>query len=254
MDTKISVLIADGNEYFCEQLAAALKKQPQFNVVGSYTNGNNVVHAILNKRPDAVILDLMMPGTDGIAILQALCRNHVETTILATTTVTSNYVCRSASSLGVDYLMSKPCDCYAVVKRLNEFFTKEEQESRSQHEANLYTAASIILREFSVPAHLKGYQYLRSAMILASQNPEYVNGITKILYPQIAKEFGSTPSRVERTMRTAITAAWNHNSIEKKVELMGPIGNKLENRPTNTRFVSALAEALKAFPLEEMEA
>ena len=209
MERTTTVFIADSAEEFCSGLSAALVRAGGFQVIGTANDGEQAIRQILEKKPDVLVLDLMLSKQDGISVLKAIsCMEHKPAT-LATSGFVTEYVANAAANLGARYLMLKPCDMAALVERLEEIRGGESLRTpiRRTDKTSIETMVTSIIHEIGVPAHIKGYQYLREAIIIAVNDMDVINAITKVLYPQVAKTFQTTPSRVERAIRHAIEVA-----------------------------------------------
>ena len=247
MDNRTTVLIADSAEEFCGSLSAALKNAEDFQIIGTASDGEQATRMILEKKPDLLVLDMMMPGKDGISILKAISGMEKKPIILATSAFISEYVASNAAGLGARYLMLKPCDISAVVERLEEFRGGESARiipMRRLDKNSIETLVTGIIHEIGVPAHIKGYQYLREAIIIAVEDMDVINAITKVLYPQVAKTFQTTPSRVERAIRHAIEVAWDRGDLDTLQKFFGYTVSNTKGKPTNSEFIALIADKL----------
>ena len=248
MDNCTTVFIADNSEEFCTQLAAALNKAQGFQVVGTANDGEQTLRALAERRPDVLVLDMMLPKRDGISILKALAAMERRPATLATSGFITEFVASTAANLGVRYLMLKPCDISALVERLEELRGGNDRRStaiRRGDKTNIETMVTNIIHEIGVPAHIKGYQYLREAIIIAVNDMDVINAITKVLYPQVAKTFQTTPSRVERAIRHAIEVAWDRGDLETLQKYFGYTVSNVKGKPTNSEFIALIADKLQ---------
>ena len=248
MDNRTTVFIADSAEEFCGLLSAALHRAEGFQVIGTVSDGEQATRMIMDKKPDMVVLDMMMPGKDGLGILKALSGIEKKPIILATSVFVSDYVAATVASLGARYLMLKPCDVSAVVERLEEFRGGENQRiipMRRLDKNSIETMVTGIIHEIGVPAHIKGYQYLREAIIIAVEDMDVINAITKVLYPQVAKAFDTTPSRVERAIRHVIEVAWDRGDLDTLQKFFGYTVSNTKGKPTNSEFIALIADKLQ---------
>ena len=206
MEHATTVFIADSAEDFCTGLSAALQRADGFHVIGTAGDGEQALRMMEERKPDVLVLDLMLPKRDGISILKTISHMDHKPITLATSAFVTEYVSMSVANLGVRYLMLKPCDMTAVAERLEEIRGGENlrMNVRRTDKTSIETMVTGIIHEIGVPAHIKGYQYLREAIIIAVNDMDVINAITKVLYPQVAKTFQTTPSRVERAIRHAI--------------------------------------------------
>ena len=248
MDNRTTVFIADSAEDFCASLAAALTGTEGFQVVGTATDGEQAIRQITQLRPDVVVLDLMLSKQDGIAVLKAISAMEHPPVALATTAFITSYVSTAAAYLGVRYLMLKPCDITALVERLEEIRGADRVRSvstRRSDKASIESMVTSIIHEIGVPAHIKGYQYLREAIIIAVGDMDVINAITKVLYPQVAKTFQTTPSRVERAIRHAIEVAWDRGDLDTLQRFFGYTVSNTKGKPTNSEFIALIADKLQ---------
>ena len=248
MDNSTTVIIADNTEEFCNNLTGALKRADGFRVLGTANDGEQAIRMITEQKPDVLVLDLMLAKQDGLSVLKAISGMERKPVTLATSRFVTDYVASAAANLGVRYLMLKPCDMTALVERLKEIRGGESQRQRTSHAANPGNIESMvtgIIHEIGVPAHIKGYQYLREAIIIAVNDMDVINAITKVLYPQVAKTFQTTPSRVERAIRHAIEVAWDRGDLDTLQRFFGYTVSNTKGKPTNSEFIALIADKLQ---------
>ena len=247
MEHATTVFIADSAEDFCTGLSAALQRAGGFHVVGTAGDGESAIRLIEEKKPELLVLDLMLAKKDGISVLKAIDRMERKPGILATSAFVTEYVSAAAANLGVRYLMLKPCDLTALVERLEEVRgaqTLRLTEKRRVDKLSIESMVTGIIHEIGVPAHIKGYQYLREAIIIAVNDMDVINAITKVLYPQVAKTFQTTPSRVERAIRHAIEVAWDRGDLDTLQRFFGYTVSNTKGKPTNSEFIALIADKL----------
>ena len=247
MEQITTVFIADSTEEFSKNLTAALQRTNGFQVVGTAADGDKALRAILETKPQVLVLDLMLAKRDGISILKALQTADVKPAILVTSGFITEYVAGAAANLGARYLMLKPCDMGALVERLEEIRGSRRQTAAMQHseKTGIESMVTSIIHEIGVPAHIKGYQYLREAIIIAVNDMDVINAITKVLYPQVAKTFQTTPSRVERAIRHAIEVAWDRGDLDTLQRFFGYTVSNTKGKPTNSEFIALIADKLQ---------
>ena len=248
MDNHTSVIIADNSEEFCSALTTALHQTDRFRVLASASDGERAVALILERKPEILVLDMMLAKKDGIGVLKSLAGLDRKPTVLATSGFITDYVASAAANLGVRYLMLKPCDMSALVERLEEIRGGENLRTpaaRHTGQQSIETMVTNIIHEIGVPAHIKGYQYLREAIIIAVEDMDVINAITKILYPQVAKTFQTTPSRVERAIRHAIEVAWDRGDLDTLQKFFGYTVSNTKGKPTNSEFIALIADKLQ---------
>ena len=248
MDNRTTVIIADNTEEFCTSLTAALQRTEGFQILGTANDGEQAIRMVTERKPDVLVLDLMLAKKDGLSVLKALASMDRRPVTLATSRFITDYVATAAANLGVRYLMLKPCDMTALVERLEEIRTGESQRQpalRHTGQNSIETLVTGIIHEIGVPAHIKGYQYLREAIIIAVNDMDVINAITKVLYPQVAKTFQTTPSRVERAIRHAIEVAWDRGDLDTLQRFFGYTVSNTKGKPTNSEFIALIADKLQ---------
>ena len=248
MDNCTSVLIADNSEEFCASLTSALGRAEGFRVVGSATDGEQAISLCNQRKPDILVLDLMLSKQDGLSVLKAISSSDRRPVTLATSRFVTDYVASAAANLGVRYLMVKPCDMATLVERLEEIRGSSNTKQLSPKLPGNQSIESLvtgIIHEIGVPAHIKGYQYLREAIIIAVGDMDVINAITKVLYPQVAKTFQTTPSRVERAIRHAIEVAWDRGDLDTLQRFFGYTVSNTKGKPTNSEFIALIADKLQ---------
>ena len=212
--SKINVAIADDNQKMVSMMTQLLNLDQEIEVIGSAGNGEAAVEIIKEKKPDVVLLDIIMPKLDGIGVLEKLRDERLEKqpTVIMVTAMGQESVAEEAMELGASYFILKPFDSEMVIRKIKQakldkkvqkpFVALKEQEGLNKNQLEIIITN--IIHEIGVPAHIKGYQYLRDSIMLAIYDMDILNSITKQLYPTIAKQFGTTSSRVERAIRHAI--------------------------------------------------
>lgn len=249
MEKQMRVLIADSNESFCEQLKNRLQTAG-YQIVAAVTDGQSASQHLENQKPDILIVDLMLPKLDGMAVLKLANTLQPRPICLALSSFVTDFVAGTVATLGARYLMLKPCSAQSVAERIAEIQDTcliQQSTKKPIHRAsdlNIEAMVTSIIHEIGVPAHIKGYQYLREAVKMVMENPERINRITKELYPGIAQRFGTTSSKVERAIRHAIEVAWNRGRIEALDEAFGRNVCSLDDKPTNGEFIALCASRL----------
>ena len=249
MEHQTTVLIADSSEEFCGGLTAALQRTERFQVVGTANDGEQAIRLIGERKPDVLVLDLMLSKQDGISVLKAISGMDRKPATLATSGFITDYVAAAAANLGVQYMMLKPCDMPAMVERMEEMIRGGESlrtsAPRRADKNSIESMVTNIIHEIGVPAHIKGYQFLRDAILLTMNEPEYINAVTKRLYPEIAKKNGTTASRVERAIRHAIEVAWDRGDVDTLNSYFGYTIHNLRGKPTNSEFIAMIADKMR---------
>ncbi len=261
MNRKIQVLVADDNREFGEILGEYLTNQDDIEVVGIARDGIEAFDMITQLSPDITILDIIMPHLDGLGVLERInslgLKSKPQFIILSA--VGQDRITQKALSLGAEYYIVKPFDMDILVSRIRQIkesgripAIKSEipaTEKKAYHAKgpakNLQFEITNIMHDVGVPAHIKGYQYLRDAIMMAVKNIEIINSITKELYPTIAREYSTTPSRVERAIRHAIEVAWGRGQIETLDKIFGYTISVGKGKPTNSEFIAMVADKLR---------
>ncbi|HHX55082.1 MAG TPA: sporulation transcription factor Spo0A [Clostridiales bacterium] len=255
------VVIADDNERIIDLLEDILSEDKDVEIVGIADNGIDAVEIIRDRKPDVVLLDLIMPKLDGLGVMEKINRdNTINNTpsFIIVTAIGQEGITEQAFELGASYYIMKPFDNRAILSRVKHankeincklidssyrvtaYENKEDYISR-----NLETDVTNIIHEIGVPAHIKGYQYLRDAIMMSVTDSEMLNSITKILYPSIAKKHKTTASRVERAIRHAIEVAWSRGKMDTIDELFGYTVNNGKGKPTNSEFVALISDKIR---------
>ncbi|MGE5631941.1 MAG: sporulation transcription factor Spo0A [Caulobacteraceae bacterium] len=258
---KIKILIADDNKDFCIILSEYLNTQSDFEVVGVAKDGLEVVDLIESKNPDIVILDIIMPHLDGLGVLEKLNSMQLEKVpkVIVLSAVGQDKITQKALTLGAEYYVVKPFDMEIFSKRIREcvgmisggdvdrksYIQPIAVASPSTSPRELESAITNIIHEIGVPAHIKGYVYLREAITMVVNNMELLSAITKELYPSISRKFNTTPSRVERAIRHAIEVAWGRGRVDVINNLFGYTIHNVKGKPTNSEFIAMIADKLR---------
>ena len=246
MDNFTTVMIADNGEDFIAGLSAALKAVEGFRIIGTAGDGEQAIRMVQERKPQILVLDLMLAKQDGLSVLKAISGMDSKPIVLATSGFITDYVASAAANLGVRYLMLKPCDMSVLVERMEEIRAGERQAlTRTDPKSSIEAMVTSIIHEIGVPAHIKGYQYLREAIIIAVNDMDVINAITKVLYPQVAKAFQTTPSRVERAIRHAIEVAWDRGDLDTLQRFFGYTVSNTKGKPTNSEFIALIADKLQ---------
>ena len=270
----MKLVLADDNRDFSEILQEFLNKQPDIEVVGMASNGRQACQLIEELQPDMVILDVIMPYLDGIGVLETLQTMAIDKKplVVMLSAVGQDKITEKALELGAEYYIVKPFDMETLVMRIRQLksmhgaikpsthtmqgvahsssissngtpFIRTPKVAVTQH--SLETQVTSVIHEIGIPAHIKGYQYLRDAIIMAITDMDILNSITKQLYPSIAKNYNTTPSRVERAIRHAIEVAWSRGKMDTIDKLFGYTVNNGKGKPTNSEFIALIADRLR---------
>lgn len=250
MEAKIKVLIADAAEDTRSLLAESLTASGDIEIVGAAADGLEALSLIGERKPDVVICDLVLPKLDGVGLLQRLGDAESQPAVIVLSAFYNEKTIARCAELGAYYFIPKPCDTQAlleVVRGSVETAAKSPAVMTSQsirRGEDLESVVTDIIHEIGVPAHIKGYQYLREAIIITINDMDVINAVTKVLYPTVAKKFGTTPSRVERAIRHAIEVAWDRGDIETLQRFFGYTVSNIKGKPTNSEFIAMIADCL----------
>lgn len=246
---KASVLVVDDNVAYCNELRQKLAETDLFAVKAVY-DGLSAIRECSEGHYDAMVLDMMMPSFDGLDVLSALADKKISVrTIAISPPVGDEYVARALAS-GARYYMTKPLSVKALSQRLVDAVQVAADQTegavpyRARNNRNLDEKLSNIFITVGIPAHIKGYHYLREAVKLTVENPDVINSITKRLYPAVAARFSTSPSKVERAIRHAIEVAWNKGKIENVNHIFGIKVYNANEKPTNGEFIALVADKL----------
>jgi len=249
LEKKIRIVIADDNKEFCLLLKDFLEQQEGITVVDCAYNGIEAIRIIREQRPDAIILDNIMPHLDGIGVLENLASDGFRdrAKIIVLTAFGQENTTSKALELGAHYYMLKPFDFNVLTERIRQLFNGKSISPIKQSSGKLDNEATVtnMMHEVGVPAHVKGYNYLREAILMAIGDVSILGAITKELYPTIATKYESTPSRVERAMRHAIELAWERGNYDAINHLFGYTVNIKSGKPTNSEFIAIIADKLR---------
>ena len=257
---KLNVAIADDNEKMLRLLGNIIESDDELNVVGTAKDGEEALQIIKTKEPDVVLLDIIMPKLDGLGVLDKVnhdksIQNHP--VFIMISAIGQEMITENAFELGADYYIMKPFDNDVVLNRIKKIRedknTKntqirkinsfEKTETKDIHD--LEADVTEIIHEIGVPAHIKGYQYLRDAIIMSVTDMEMLNSITKILYPTIAEKYQTTASRVERAIRHAIEVAWSRGKMDTIDEMFGYTIHNGKGKPTNSEFIALITDRIR---------
>lgn len=257
---KLSVAIADDNERMLRALGDIVRSDEELQVVGTAKDGEEAYEMIRKKQPDVVLLDIVMPKLDGLTVMDKVRNDRnikKHPAFIMITAIGQEKITEDAFDMGADYYIMKPFDNDVVINRIKHIRDSglrrqsdvrkinAYEKRESQNECNLESDVTSIIHEIGVPAHIKGYQYLREAIIMSVTDMEMLNSITKILYPGIAKTFQTTPSRVERAIRHAIEVAWSRGKMDTIDELFGYTIHNGKGKPTNSEFIALIADKIR---------
>lgn len=249
METKMRVLIADPDADFRLLMRNIIENESDMEVIAETADGVETLELINRYNPDIVLMELMLTKQDGLEVLRKLPETKTTADVIILSAFVNAKVVSECSALGASYFVPKPCDVDSVLSHMR--LVRQPKTIRvlgsapvPVAEPTLETMVTDIIHEIGVPAHIKGYQYLREAIMLTIQDMDMINGVTKILYPTVAKKFGTTPSRVERAIRHAIEVAWDRGDVEVLQKFFGYTVSGVKGKPTNSEFIAMIADSL----------
>ncbi|MCM3788376.1 sporulation transcription factor Spo0A [Domibacillus indicus] len=238
--SKIKVAIADDNRQLVQLLEEVITSQEDMTVAGTAFNGQECLGMLPETEADVLILDIIMPHMDGLAVLERLRASGQED------------VTKKAVDLGASYFMLKPFDMESLISQIRQVAGAEQpmrhverKEEPKKQKKNIDASITAVIHEIGVPAHIKGYLYLREAITMVFNDIELLGSITKVLYPEIARKYNTTPSRVERAIRHAIEVAWSRGNMESIAALFGYTVSVSKAKPTNSEFIAMVADKLR---------
>lgn len=253
---KIRVCLVDDNKELIHIMEEFFKEIEDIEIVGTAYNGQHSIDLIEELEPDVVVLDIIMPHVDGLAVLNQLRAMDLNPrpSVIMLTAFGQEEVMKKAVDLGASYFILKPFDLPNLADQIRQtkdqgfdFVQIKEIKETAEKRNNLNLEGDItnIIHEIGVPAHIKGYMYLREAITMVYNDIDLLGSITKVLYPDIAKHFNTTASRVERAIRHAIEVAWSRGNIDAISSLFGYTVNVSKSKPTNSEFIAMVADRLR---------
>ena len=258
---EVNVAIADDNERILDMLGEIIEQDHDLNLIGKANNGEDMYHLIKEKEPDVVLLDLIMPKLDGLSVMEKINADDQITKrpeFIIVTAVGQERITEDAFRKGASYYVMKPFHNDMILSRIKDAGKGERRNSseaipgstvQKKPEYNLETRVTDMIHEIGIPAHIKGYHYLRDAIIMAVDDAvddmDVLNAITKVLYPTIAKMHQTTASRVERAIRHAIEVAWSRGKLDTLDELFGYTVSNGKGKPTNSEFIALIADTIR---------
>ena len=240
----LKILLADADEDSRIALEQDLEQERSLEVVGSTGDGMDAIKLIEKTDLDIIIMDLVLAGVDGLEVLEQMSQmERKRPMVIVYSAYIRGRVTLQAAEFGADYFIMKPCSSQLVAERIRQLYqVSPVAPANNEH---LETLVTSVIHEIGVPAHIKGYQYLREAIIIAVEDMEVINAVTKVLYPEVARRFDTTASRVERAIRHAIEVAWDRGDIETLQKYFGYTVSNAKGKPTNSEFIAMIADRLQ---------
>ena len=263
MKKPIRILIADDNRNFIEVLKLYIQSQADMELVGVAYHGKEALELFYHVSPDVIVLDIIMPHLDGLGVLEKLQHKEPRPHVIILSAFGQESITQRAVNLGADYFILKPFDLETLGKRIRQLYGDNSfistpgyslNESSFAQEVNVPYRTSIknvdieatqMIQQAGVPAHVKGYQYLRDAIVSVVNEVSLLESVTKELYPLIADKYQTTPSRVERGIRHAIELACDRGNVEFMNGLFGYTISVGRGKPTNSEFIAMVADNIR---------
>lgn len=259
MEYKTKVLVADDNQKMVDMLKDLIGMQKDMEFVGFANDGQEALGMLKETNADVLLLDMVMPKRDGFGVLEQLRKEPMEKqpVVIVVSAAGSERITEEAISLGADYFLLKPFDQDMLLTKIRQLTAPKEQTEKRLRQGfvstqngfsngnNLEIIVTNMIHSVGIPAHIKGYTYLRDSILLVVNDMEILNSITKELYPTIAKMHQTTPSRVERAIRHAIEVAWLRGKMDVIDELFGYTINASKGKPTNSEFIALIADKIR---------
>ena len=254
---QVNVAIADDNERMLELLEHIIASDKELSLAGKANNGEDVYRIIKTKEPDVVLLDLIMPKVDGLSVMDMVNKDKTiqkRPDFIIVTAVGQEKITEDAFRKGAAYYIMKPFRNEVLIEKIKNTRWKRhadvpvqamEARSGGEDQKPLETRVTDMIHEIGIPAHIKGYHYLRDAIMMAVEDMDVLNAITKILYPTVAKKHQTTASKVERAIRHAIEVAWSRGKLDTLDELFGYTVSNGKGKPTNSEFIALVADTIR---------
>lgn len=239
---KKRIVIADDNVGLSISLKEFFDSTDDYEVVGLADNGVSALRLIEKTTPDFLLLDIVMPELDGFGVLASL-KTQKPAVVMMSQLATDGFV-QKAFKYGASYFLAKPFDYDTLKATLDELNAEPNKSQKSVHNKSLDEKISNLFISVGIPAHIKGYQFLREAIKMTIDSPDIISSITKKLYPTIAERFNTSPSKVERAIRHAIEVAWNRGKIENINNIFGIKIYSPNEKPTNGEFIALIADKM----------
>ncbi len=252
MKNKKTVVIVDDNREFCTSVRDFLSAKENYEVIGVAYDGKAGYEMVLEKRPDILLTDIVMPVMDGLTLLSRIANNTVlskKPKIIVFSASGYDSIIANATRLGAEFYFIKPFEMSALADRMDDLSYQKTKEgapvSQRSVAQDLETNITMYIQQLGVPAHIKGYQYIRDAIMMVIEDMDAINSITKFLYPTVAKHYNTTSSRVERAIRHAIEVAWDRGNPDILNELFGYTILSTRGKPTNSEFIAMIADKIR---------
>lgn len=253
MKNRFKILIAEDSAEFTSEQSDVFEEhnlEPKF----CEKDGEKVIEEIKTFKPDIVLMDMFMSNLDGVGVMRTAKKNDItgKPVFVIISNFDSSMLEREALSAGAAYYVIKPFRTSDLLERISDLMTCCENENKNTVCGEIYSfdreleiTITDILHQIGVPAHIKGYHYLRDSIMMAVKHPEIINAVTKELYPSVAKKYETTSSRVERAIRHAIEVAWDRGDVDVLNSYFGYTIHNSRGKPTNSEFIAMISDRLR---------
>ncbi|MBQ6999187.1 MAG: sporulation transcription factor Spo0A [Clostridia bacterium] len=241
---KARILIADSDTAFCEELCQFLGTFNDTEVIKCVNNGREAYNEIMNSKPDIVITGIVMPHIDGLGVIKKISEAKLEAkpSFIVVSSVNNNLLMQKAMDLGAKYYLLRPLDYSVLIELIRENTVRARSIGQDY---NMERRITETIQRVGIPAHIKGYHYIRAAITMMTEDMELAHSVTKVLYPAVAKKFDTTPQRVERAIRHAIEVAWNRGDPAVLNEMFGYTIDADRGKPTNSEFIAMVSDIIR---------
>ena len=241
------IVVADAGEDYRSALVQAISEESDIQVVGQTGDGCQLLQLIGEQKPDLVLMDMILSQMDGVEVLQALeeMPDAERPRVIVLSALARGTMADLAVRHGADHYMTKPVRGEVLCQRIRQLTGGEQAEPEQGYQYSMESRVTAIIHEIGVPAHIKGYHYLREAILYCIDNMGAINAVTKILYPEVAKRYNTTPSRVERAVRHAIEVAWDRGDLDTLQKYFGYTVSNIKGKPTNSEFIAMISDRLR---------
>lgn len=241
----IQVAVAEHDARLLEELRYVIGNDGELNIVGTAGDGKEACKLLEENEIDVMVMELLLPYIDGFGVLDKYSKKSKKPKVIMTTSLYNNAIVKESFKKGVDYFVVKPYEVDTITTRIKQIAEQDDVLESGNYGYDLNSLIAKNLIQIGVPASLKGYKYVATAIKKATENQEVLEGVTKILYPEIAKMYDSTPQRVEKAIRHAIEVAWNRNSESELKKKFSVALDKGKVRPTNSEFIAVMSEYIR---------
>lgn len=244
MDNKFTVVLADASEEYRETMRELIEETGEFVVVGMAKDGLSASRLVEETKPDLLLSEVLLPELDGFGLLDRLDEAGIKPKTILISSMYRREIVSRAMEMDVSFFMPKPFEPASLLERMREAANDKNERNEDMLQI-LQRQVTAVIHEIGVPAHIKGYQYVREAIVIAVQDMSVIDAITKVLYPEVAKRYNTTPSRVERAVRHAIEVAWDRGDLETLQSYFGYTVSNSKGKPTNSEFIAMIADKIR---------